>query len=265
MIASQLNLLARPGVGLDEIERVVSYPDRAGPVPQLPGPRAAPGVETIAANSTADAPAPSPRTTTPHTAAIGPPAAADVYGLEVLAPRHRGPPREPDPFRGRSPVGDPGAHRPRQDLDRRVPARRRARLAARASSRSSRPARINLTKLESRPTKKGLGDYCFIIDLEGHIADEVVADCLRELTQKQAEVKFLGSYPAAGARALEDSDKGLSVIFYMAQSFDGYRKFNDRPQGEFPVDSSYQDIDNADIRVKLKTAQSFLHNMAKRW
>ena len=31
---------------------------------------------------------------------------------------------------------------------------------------------INLKKLESRPTKKALGDYCFVIDLEGHVADE---------------------------------------------------------------------------------------------
>jgi prephenate dehydratase len=57
---------------------------------------------------------------------------------------------------------------------------------------------INLTKLESRPTKRALGDYCFLIDLEGHVADEVVADALRELKIKQGEVKFLGSYPAAG-------------------------------------------------------------------
>ena len=58
---------------------------------------------------------------------------------------------------------------------------------------------INLTNLHSRPTKRGLGDYCFFIDLEGHVADELVADCLRELKSKQADVKFLGSYPAAGA------------------------------------------------------------------
>jgi prephenate dehydratase len=57
---------------------------------------------------------------------------------------------------------------------------------------------INLSKLESRPTKRSLGDYCFLIDLEGHIADEVVADALRSLHAKQASVKFLGSYPAAG-------------------------------------------------------------------
>ena len=57
---------------------------------------------------------------------------------------------------------------------------------------------INLTKLESRPTKRRLGHYCFIIDLEGHVDDEVVADCLRDLHAQLAGVKFLGSYPAAG-------------------------------------------------------------------
>ena len=57
---------------------------------------------------------------------------------------------------------------------------------------------INLTRLASRPTKKALGEYCFIIDLEGHVDDEVVADCLRDLHAQLAGVKFLGSYPAAG-------------------------------------------------------------------
>jgi prephenate dehydratase len=56
---------------------------------------------------------------------------------------------------------------------------------------------INITKLESRPTKRDLGDYCFFIDFEGHLDDELVADCLRNLAAKQAKVKFLGSYPVA--------------------------------------------------------------------
>ena len=59
---------------------------------------------------------------------------------------------------------------------------------------------INLSKLESRPTKKALGDYCFIIDFDGHVADAVVSDCLRDLHADLAGVKFLGSYPAAGPR-----------------------------------------------------------------
>jgi prephenate dehydratase len=62
--------------------------------------------------------------------------------------------------------------------------------------------RINLSHLSSRPTKLGgLGDYCFVIYAEGHIQDELLADALRELRAKQGAVKFLGSYPAAGAHA----------------------------------------------------------------
>jgi len=57
---------------------------------------------------------------------------------------------------------------------------------------------LNLTKLESRPTKKALGEYCFVIDIEGHVADEVMSDCLRDLHATLPELKFLGSYPAAG-------------------------------------------------------------------
>jgi prephenate dehydratase len=62
--------------------------------------------------------------------------------------------------------------------------------------------RINLSHVSSRPTKRGgLGNYCFIIYAEGHIEDELLADALRDLRAKQGDVKFLGSYPAAGAQA----------------------------------------------------------------
>jgi prephenate dehydratase len=62
--------------------------------------------------------------------------------------------------------------------------------------------RINLSHVSSRPTKLGgLGDYCFVIYADGHIQDELVADALRDLRAKQGALKFLGSYPAAGAHA----------------------------------------------------------------
>lgn len=58
--------------------------------------------------------------------------------------------------------------------------------------------------------------------------------------------------------ALEESDEGLEKLFRMAQTFDGYSKFNDRPQGAFPTLRDHQDIKKADVRAKLKRAQTFL-------
>jgi prephenate dehydratase len=57
---------------------------------------------------------------------------------------------------------------------------------------------INLTKIQSRPTKRQLGDYMFFVDLEGHVDDEHVRLALDCLRLKLREVKVLGSYPVAG-------------------------------------------------------------------
>jgi prephenate dehydratase len=62
--------------------------------------------------------------------------------------------------------------------------------------------RINLSNLISRPTKDGgLGDYCFIVFAEGHVADDLVADAMRALHAKQGAVKFFGSWPRVDALA----------------------------------------------------------------
>ncbi len=57
---------------------------------------------------------------------------------------------------------------------------------------------INLTRIESRPSRKGLGDYYFYIDLEGHIYDREVGEAVAAARAKAAMVKVLGSYPRAG-------------------------------------------------------------------
>ncbi|MHB0914412.1 MAG: prephenate dehydratase [Thermoleophilia bacterium] len=54
---------------------------------------------------------------------------------------------------------------------------------------------VNLTKIESRPSKKGLGDYVFFIDMEGKKDDPAVSGALKCLECKLASVKLLGSYP----------------------------------------------------------------------
>ena len=55
---------------------------------------------------------------------------------------------------------------------------------------------VNLTKIESRPSKQGLGDYIFFIDMEGRVDDAPIAQALSCLTCKLPWVKVLGSYPA---------------------------------------------------------------------
>jgi prephenate dehydratase len=53
---------------------------------------------------------------------------------------------------------------------------------------------VNLTRIESRPTKGRIGQYCFSIDCEGHIEDERVGDAVAALHRVCADVRYLGSY-----------------------------------------------------------------------
>jgi prephenate dehydratase len=54
---------------------------------------------------------------------------------------------------------------------------------------------VNLTRIESRPTKGRIGQYCFSIDCEGHLNDERVGDAIAALHRVCADVRYLGSYP----------------------------------------------------------------------
>jgi len=60
---------------------------------------------------------------------------------------------------------------------------------------------VNLCRIESRPTGEAMGKYYFFIDLEGHLADERVADALLGLHRNSANLRFLGSYPRADRQA----------------------------------------------------------------
>ena len=54
---------------------------------------------------------------------------------------------------------------------------------------------INLTKIESRPSKKGLGKYLFFVDFNGHKDDELIENILKEVDEHTYFLKVLGSYP----------------------------------------------------------------------
>jgi chorismate mutase/prephenate dehydratase len=57
--------------------------------------------------------------------------------------------------------------------------------------------RVNMTRIESRPSHKRKWDYVFFIDIEGHVSDPPVARALAELEERASLYKVLGSYPQA--------------------------------------------------------------------
>jgi prephenate dehydratase len=201
VINVQLNLLALPGVSLDQITAVAGFPVAMAQVRSWLQ-RNLPNAEVVAANSNADAARLVQLRAEPHVAAVSTALAAELYGLEILASDIEDHPENQTRFVvvAKSGIPAPTGH----DKSTIVCFQRADQPGSLLAILQEFAARaVNLTKLESRPTKKGLGHYCFIIDLDGHISDELVADALRDLKSKLEDVKFLGSYPAAGEEGHE--------------------------------------------------------------
>lgn len=193
-----MNLFAKPGTTLRTVKTVLSYPHAFAQCRRWLT-RKLPDVTIVAANSTAEAAERVARSKRTDQAAIGNALAARLYGLKLLATEIEDHPENQTRFVvvGR---GIPAASG--HDKTSIVCFQRQDRPGSLLGILQEFAARsINLTKLESRPTKQSLGEYCFFIDFEGHVDDELVADCLRTLAAKQAQVKFLGSYPVAGQEA----------------------------------------------------------------
>ena len=57
--------------------------------------------------------------------------------------------------------------------------------------------KINLTKIESRPTRQKAWEYNFFLDFEGHHQDKIVKETLDKLEEHSLFLKILGSYPRA--------------------------------------------------------------------
>jgi prephenate dehydratase len=191
-----LNLVAPPGTEIPAIRRVLSFPHASGQCRRFLS-ETFENIEIVATNSTAEAARIVGQERRPHVAALAPRLAAELYGLVTLEAAVEDHPDNQTRF---VVVATKGVPRPTGHDKTSIVCFQRedhpGTLHAILSEFSAR--NINLTKLESRPTKTGLGNYCFIIDMEGHIADEVVADALRVLHAEIAGVKFLGSYPAEG-------------------------------------------------------------------
>lgn len=76
---------------------------------------------------------------------------------------------------------------------------------------------IDLTRIESRPTRTGLGTYIFFLDCVGHIEDNAVAEALKALHRRCADVRYLGSWPTGAALGalppkLDEADRWLAGL-----------------------------------------------------
>lgn len=193
------HLLAPAGLAVADIAHVVSFPVALAQCRRFFGDHL-PGVREVAAPSTSDAARMvAAGECPPQAAAIGTRLAAKLYDLEVVAESIEDHPENATRFvlvaREDAGLPAPTGH----DRTSIVLFQRRNAPGSLHAILGEFAARgLDLTKLESRPRKQALGQYCFLIDVEGHIGDDVVADCLRQVHAHLAEVKLLGCYPATG-------------------------------------------------------------------
>lgn len=191
-------LIARSELALEAVEVVVSHPQGSAQCARFIREQL-PQAEVRAAASTADAVRVVSESDRPW-AALGARAAAGLYGAVVLrdgvedepdnvtrfvwlAPEGTAPGEEAGPWRTSLVFSELGADKP-------------GALVEALGAFSDRG--VNLTRIESRPRRRGLGRYMFFCDLEGGLADDTVADAIGELRVKAESVRVLGSYPVGG-------------------------------------------------------------------
>lgn len=185
-------LLGVAGAALDQVTDVLSHPHataqcRAFLAEQVPAAR------IHAANSTAEAARAVADRADPSWAAVGARIAADLYGLGLLATDIEDRSENETRFVlvGREKAAPTGDDKTSAVCF--IEADRPGSLLAILHEFSDR--QINLTKLESRPTKARLGEYCFFIDMDGHADEPPVRYAIDSLRTKILEVTVLGSYP----------------------------------------------------------------------
>ncbi len=195
----QLHLMALPGTRREDVTAVFSHPVANA---QCRGflDKEMPQAEVKAANSTSEAAVMA--ADDPTIAALAPALAAEKYGLELLATDVADHPGNQTRFVLVAPSGV--LARSGHDKTTVVLTQRHDHPGSLVAILQEFAARsINLSRLSSRPVKTALGSYCFIVDIDGHIDDELLADCLRSIRAKNADIKFLGSYPADGKGSTE--------------------------------------------------------------
>jgi prephenate dehydratase len=186
-------VIAARALELSEVERVVSHPQATAQCARFLRERM-PAAEHVSAPSTADAVRSVCGTDEP-VAAIGSPLAARLYGCEVLASDVEDHPDNATRFVWLARAGDaeePGAEAKTSIVFWGGGDQSPGWLVDVLSELSERA--VNLTRIESRPRRTGLGHYMFFADVEGAAATAPVSDALEALAEHVEELRVLGSY-----------------------------------------------------------------------
>lgn len=188
------HLLAKPGTALTDIELVLSHPQALAQCRETLF-RLLPRARVIEAASTAEAARTAAAHGSPY-AAIGNTRAAASYGLAVLQPEINDTADNCTRFVVLDKTDCPW--QAGQDYKTSLVVSIVDRQGALYQILGELARRgINLTKIESRPTKAKLGQYRFYIDLTGHRSAPPVQAALAAVAEQPATVQILGSYPAA--------------------------------------------------------------------
>jgi len=189
-------LIARVPLELEEIDTVVSHPQASAQCARFVRSRLGDAL-VVPAASTADAVRRVAQADGPW-AALGTRLSAEIYGCEVLRAGVEDTPENETRFVWLARTGDePDAHGPWKTsivfwgIGDDAPGwlvRCLSEFAFRG---------VNLTMIESRPRKQGLGHYMFFADLEGRDSDTPVAGALEAVRAQTEQLRVLGSYPAA--------------------------------------------------------------------
>jgi prephenate dehydratase len=188
-------IVVRRGTPVSEVETVAAFPVAAAQVrcwltEHLPKAQVVPANSNAAAahdvsNGRADA-------------GVSTALAAERYGLTVLAADVVDEPNARTRF---VLAGQPGPPQDRTGADRTSVVLRLDNVpGALVSAMTEFAIRdIDLTRIESRPTRTELGTYIFFLDCVGHIDDDAVAEALKALHRRCADVRYLGSWPTGAA------------------------------------------------------------------
>ncbi|TMK58237.1 MAG: prephenate dehydratase [Actinobacteria bacterium] len=190
----RVHLIARGGVGIGDVEAVLSHPQPLAQCQRFLRERLG-EVEQRSVSSTAAAVRMVSESSRPW-AALGARAAAALYDCELLAEGVEDQDDNVTRFvwiapRGTEPIGEGGWKTSLVFSE--VGADHPGALVECLREFSDRG--INLTRIESRPLRQGLGRYMFFCDLEGKEGDATVSEAIASLRTKAASVRILGSYP----------------------------------------------------------------------